>query len=61
MHSEIQSILEIAYKISNMADEFEDLTTEVENKLRRFRVKDGEGDDSDKNESDKNESDKEDQ
>lgn len=61
LHSEIQSILEIAYKISNMADEFEDLTTEVENKLRRFRVKDGEGDDSDKNESDKNESDKEDQ
>jgi hypothetical protein len=38
LHGEIQSLVEMASKISSMADEFEDLTTDIENKLRRFRT-----------------------
>jgi len=40
LHGEIQSLVEMASKISSMADEFEDLTTDIEDKLRRFRTKD---------------------
>jgi len=36
LHGEMQSLIEMASKISSMADEFEDLTTDIENKLRRF-------------------------